>query len=460
MHVCSRMGRGGFKPRLTGCACASHPFAVAACQQDVGVSSGVLRASGPAYIAGSLRVKEVLSYIRGMPTYPDGCNKRSTRLQKTPACNGPICGYSGGVSIVAVRVDSQGQFCSDGGPHHSNQHMYDETIPPETAVEQYLEARRHELSDASHRDQGYRLDKFVQWADDIGLHDMRELDGRLCEEFKTHRASRDLSPNTIRNHLMTFRVFVRWCESNEYVTPGTAEKIRIPTVRKSSRARDEHLEYETMQDVLGSLQRYEYASLRHITVHLLWHTGMRIGSARALDVSHWHPQEQYLSVRHQPETGTPLKREYDGERNISILDDSLATALEDWVQDRRPSVTDGHGREPLLASSHGRVAKTTIRTATYRATQPCEYAGHCPHGEDMETCAYRSGDSASKCPSSVSPHPIRRSAITHHLNEDVPVQLASERMNVSVDTLEDHYDARSEEEKRQGRHRRLKNIDL
>jgi hypothetical protein len=56
---------------------------------------------------------------------------------------------------------------------------------------------------------------------------------------------------------MTFRVFVRWSEANEYVVPGTADKIRIPQVRESDRARDEHLEHETMQNVVGALMKYD-----------------------------------------------------------------------------------------------------------------------------------------------------------------------------------------------------------
>jgi len=185
-----------------------------------------------------------------------------------------------------------------------------------------------------------------------------------------------------------------------------------------------------------------------------------MGSARALDVGDWYPEEEYISIKHRPETGTPLKREYQGESHISILDSDLCTPLEYWVENRRPDVQDAHGREPLLATSVDRASKNTLRNTTYRATQPCEYAGHCPHGEDMDACSYRNANNASKCPSSVSPHPIRRSSITAHLNQDVPVQIASERMNVSVDTLENHYDARSEEEKRQVRRRRLQNMDI
>jgi site-specific recombinase XerD len=433
------MGRGGFEPPANAGHCPATPLLSDAEE-------------------GVLRVKEVVSDAGCFPT-------KQEQIQPTQPNSPRTHRLKIGVSHTLDRKLSS--LClsariAHGLPAWSQQlpTMYDNQVTPERAVEQYLQARRHELADSSHQNQGYRLNKFVQWTNDVGFDDMRELDGRVCEKFKVHRTSRDLSPNTIRNHLMTFRVFVRWCEANEYVTPGTADKIRIPTVRQSDRSRDEHVKYEVMQDIIGAQHKYEYGTLRCLTVHLLWHTGMRMGSARALDLDDWHPQEQYLTVRHRPETGTPLKREYNGERNISILDSRLSRLLEDWIQFQRPDITDDYGRDPLLVTSQGRASKNTIRNAAYRATQPCEYTGHCPHEEEKSSCKFRDADHASKCPSSVSPHPLRRSAITHHLNQDVPIELASERMNVSVDTLEEHYDARSQEEKRQVRRRRLENMDF
>lgn len=58
---------------------------------------------------------------------------------------------------------------------------------------------------------------------------------------------------------------------------------------------------------------------------------------------------------------------------------------------------------------------------------------------------------ASKCPTSVSPHAGRRRSITHQLTEDVPEQVVSDRMNVGMDVLDKHYNRRSKEVKMEQR---------
>jgi hypothetical protein len=54
---------------------------------------------------------------------------------------------------------------------------------------------------------------------------------------------------------------------------------------------------------------------------------------------------------------------------------------------------------------------------------------------------------AYECPSSKSPHAIRRGAITRALNHDVPEQVVSDRASTSVQVLESNYDERSQRDK-------------
>lgn len=54
---------------------------------------------------------------------------------------------------------------------------------------------------------------------------------------------------------------------------------------------------------------------------------------------------------------------------------------------------------------------------------------------------------ASKCPDSTGTHALRRGAITHYLDSDVPTDVVSSRLDVQQLTLSEVYDYRSEREK-------------
>lgn len=60
-----------------------------------------------------------------------------------------------------------------------------------------------------------------------------------------------------------------------------------------------------------------------------------------------------------------------------------------------------------------------------------------------------------ECPPSDSTIPLRRRAITYPLDQNIPKQHVSGRANVTVDVLETHYDARTEDEKAASRKQML-----
>ena len=67
-------------------------------------------------------------------------------------------------------------------------------------------------------------------------------------------------------------------------------------------------------------------------------------------------------------------------------------------------------------------------------------------------------DRASKCLASVTPHPIRRGYITALLGAGVPIEVVSDRCNVSPRVIEEHYDVRSAGEKMRQRQEVLRNV--
>jgi site-specific recombinase XerD len=330
-------------------------------------------------------------------------------------------------------------------------------VSPQEAVEEYISHRRHELADQTVYNVRSRLKQFYQWADQEGLTDLRDLNSRHTELFRMSRVRADRAPMTIRNQAMTLRRFVDWAERQGYVEEGLSGVMRVPSVSKYESSRDVALPFETIEEILDHLHRYEFASLRHVLFAVMWNTGARIGALHGLDIDDWHPEDDigYLAFHHRPETDTPLKLKQDGERQVTITRPSIAKALNAYTEWKRHPITEESGRQPLFTSTQGRVSTSNIRTQTYLATQPCRYRNECPENKEIDTCEYRRTTHCSKCPVSVSPHPIRRTAIMYHIQNDVPKEIVAERMGTSVKTINRNYDKREKKVRRGHRRRYL-----
>ena len=335
-----------------------------------------------------------------------------------------------------------------------------EPIEPQQVLELYLTDRRGELRESTIRSHRSRLSIFIDWCRETeGINNLNDLTGRTIHRYKVwRRAKGDINTVTLKTQIDTVRVFIKWLETIEGCPPDLHAKVKSPSISSDENARTVELHTDEAGQMLSYLSKYEYASCRHVALSLLWHTLMRRGAVRALDLQDYHQDEQYIDVVHRPATGTPLKNGVSGERLVAISDE-IAALLNDWINNQRPDVVDEHGRKPLLASVQGRVHVTTIQQYAYMGTRPCHYGAECPHGRDLDTCeAAVERYSASKCPSSVSPHAIRRGSITHWLREDVPQQAVSDRADVSAEVIDAHYDERSKREKMEQRRGFLDNI--
>lgn len=335
-------------------------------------------------------------------------------------------------------------------------------ISPQEAVQTYLRDRETELADASLKAHEYRLQHFVRWCggNGRGVENMNDLSGRDLHEYKLwRREDGDLNRVTLKTQMDTLRVFVRFCERIDAVHDGLHEKVVSPSLSGGEDQRDVMLSGDEAKKVMDYVTQFEYASFEHVVLALLWHTGIRTGTARAIDVPDYQPGKARIRLRHRPEEGTPLKNGGEGERFVALTP-AMCNVLDDWITHRRPDTTDDNDREPLLATTTGRPATATIREAVYRLTRPCEYTGDCPHSREIGDCEATDDrrKTASKCPSSVSPHAVRRGSITHHLTNDVPEQIVSDRMNVNPDVLSKHYDERSEDMKVEQRRGYLNNL--
>ncbi|MFB6155279.1 MAG: tyrosine-type recombinase/integrase [Haloferacaceae archaeon] len=335
-----------------------------------------------------------------------------------------------------------------------------EPIEPAKAVTMYLQERDGELSEASLQAHDYRLNHFTRWCDEEGVTDMTSLTGRRLHEYRLWRQSDgDLAPPSLKTQMDTLRVFVRFCERIDAVPEGLHDKVQSPSLSDGENERDVMLEAESAKAILNRLSRFRYASRDHVVMTLLWRTGIRMGSLRSLDLSNYYPRKGRLELEHDPDRDTPLKNGAEGERYVAIRPVTVEI-VDDWIDHQRPERTDEYGRQPLITTTHGRISRTSIRDTVYRLTRPCDRGNECPHDRDPETCEATDDHrkQASKCPSSVSPHAVRRGSITHHLTQDVPEKVVSDRMNVSQEVLDKHYDERTEEVKVEQRRGYLSNL--
>lgn len=333
-----------------------------------------------------------------------------------------------------------------------------EPIDPDTALELYLADRENNVTEATIYSHRSRLGHFVRWCDEQEITNLNELTGRQLHEYRLWRRDEgDLAPATEKTQMDTLRVFIRWVESIGGAPEDLHVKVRSPNLTGGDNVRDVMLEEDRAEELLGYLRRYEYASRPHVVIALMWHTMMRIGAIRALDIKDYNSEEQSIQVVNRPDSGTRIKNGRDGERFVA-LSDEVCMVLDDWIDQRRPETKADDGRKPLVSTSHGRVHRTTLRGDCYRFTRPCISTGECPHGRDIEECPATEYDSASECPSSVSPHALRRGGITHALSEEWPMKAVGDRANVSEQVLEKHYDQRSAKEKMKQRREYLDSL--
>jgi len=267
----------------------------------------------------------------------------------------------------------------------------------------------------------------------------------------------DLAPVKLKNHLGTLRQFLEFCEDIDVAPTGISRKLRLPTLELGEDVSDVFILPEEADAILDYCDDYEYASLRHVAFFILWHTGMRSGAIRGLDLEDFDRHQGVLSLRHRPELETPLKNKKRGERDVHISDE-VVNVIIDYLEMKHSYEDDEYGRTPLLGTQHGRMNKTTLQRNIYTLTRPCHYTNECPHDRDLSECEATSYNTASKCPSSVSPHALRKGAVTAHRKSSVPKEVTGERMDMSEDVLDKHYDKRTEREKMEQRKEFLNRI--
>jgi len=323
-------------------------------------------------------------------------------------------------------------------------------LPPRKAVERYLRRRRADATDASVKAWRYRLKLFVEWLEGIGVERVGDLRAFDLDEYFELRSGR-VAPSTLEGEMWTLRGFVEYLEDLGAVD-DLAGAVRIPDLDAGERSSSTALDAE---DAIPLLRWYrdgsQRASRAHAYLELAWYTGARQGALRALDLRDVHVDERYVDFRHRPETGTPLKNKRSGKRPVG-LPETVVDVLDEYTDGDRHDVVDDHGRAPLLASTRGRPTSNTLRVWSYMATVPCHHSA-CPHDRERSTCEYTERPHASKCPSSRAPHHIRTGSITWQRDLGIPEAVVAERVDATIETIREHYEAASPRERLERRRR-------
>ncbi|WP_280535459.1 site-specific integrase [Halopenitus sp. POP-27] len=332
-------------------------------------------------------------------------------------------------------------------------------LTPQDALEWYLEHRVDDLRTATRRKHASALGTFVDWTDDADIDNMNDVSGRTLMKFKTWRKTKTgLNTLSLNGNLAILRVFLQFCEDIDAVQADLSERVPLPNVPPDEEVNEFVPENDAVAGIRSYWRQFEYASRQHVEFELIAEIGLRMGAVRAIDLDDFDPDDRTIHLRHRPEGreeyGTPLKNGSDGERIINISE-KLRGSLEDYIEYSRHEVVDKYGRQPLFTTSAGRPSTTTIRRDFYKMTRPCSYSNECPHDRTPADCEAAPNSNAAACPSSFSTHPMRKWSIMNQLDEGVPKELLSDRVDVSVPVLDKHYDQRTEERKSRRRREAL-----
>ncbi|MFC6721557.1 site-specific integrase [Halobacteriaceae archaeon SHR40] len=271
---------------------------------------------------------------------------------------------------------------------------------------------------------------------------------RIIQDWKMERGA-EVAKATLKTECDTVRVFFRSLEDYDALPQGFHRFVESPTLSENEERRDDAIDIDRAREITEYLRKYEWGSERHVLWELIWTTAMRLQGAHSIDESDVSWEQGQIQLRHRPDTGTTLKNgsgmgKEGGERNV-IVPQTVLDVIEDWLDnpDRADDPVAEGGRVPLLPDEDGtgRRGKEYLRKLTYAMTRPCAYGAGCPHDKDPTKCpAAQAKNKAYACPSSTTPHPVRKGAITRMRNNDVPRRVVSHEVDASEAVLDKHYD--------------------
>jgi site-specific recombinase XerD len=334
-------------------------------------------------------------------------------------------------------------------------------LSPNTAVERFLKKRQTDSTDRTLRSYRNRLQPFVEWCDENAIETIGSLSPWHIDQYDLELRGADRAPTTIKGHLATLRVFLKYCAQIGAVDDDLVDAVDVPTLDASEESSDERLAADDARAALSFFRdsREFFGVPMHAFLEVAWHTGARLAAIRGLDREDYDADARTLHFQHRPSTDTPLKNKADGERLVGVTE-AVCEALDTYIARERSDKRDDAGREPLFCGRQGRPSFSTFRAWSYQSAEPCLWT-ECPHGRRRERCEWTERSHASKCPSSRSPHAIRTGSVTWQLNSGLDIEQVATRVNATPSTIRRYYDAADQgEEFEQRRQQAERTLDI
>jgi len=284
------------------------------------------------------------------------------------------------------------------------------------AVDRFIARNRPNWKGETERTYRKSLDTFEEYAADEGLSSLSDIQRWELGAYTDWLAEKDYARSTIQSKQKQARRWVKWLESQGFVEVGlhlAIEPLRLDDKEQTS---DDILPPDELAELLTWYRdspRYR-GTRNHAMLEIVAHVGARRSGLVALDIGDWEPESRKLAFLNRANRGTRLKNGDRHERKV-ILSETPAQVLTEYIDYERIHKHDDEGRRPLLSSRQGRPTRGTITNWMYQATQPC-LTQSCPHSKQRHHCEWTQQTQASQCPSSKSPHPVRRGSITWQLN--------------------------------------------
>lgn len=308
------------------------------------------------------------------------------------------------------------------------------------AIDRFIARNRPNWKGQTERTYRKSLATFETFADEADLDTLADLSLWEVGRYTDWLLEQEYAQATVASKQKQARRWLKWLESQGYLDVGIHLAIEPLKLEDKDQTSSQILRPESLREFLAFYRNSTRwrATRRHALLEVIGHTGARRSCIRSLDVDDYDPDARILSFINRPESGTRLKRGDQHQRKV-VLSEAPNAILEEYVVRERKRKHDDYGRKPLFTSNRGRPSKSSITGWLYQATVPCVYR-ECPHGRQRRNCEYTEQQHASKCPSSTSPHPVRRGSITWQLNIGRSIEDVADRAATTPSVIRRYYD--------------------